>query len=154
VAHLFDAFRALGRDPRSGARILGWVALSNFARLSAAGAIAAALGVHNPISAAVMVVAALDLAGMLPLTPGGVGITSGAVAMALNAHGVPLTIALTTGIAFHAVETCAGVSSGLASALYLVEVAPKRRWAVVAAGAAGAAAIVGAFSFTVLPGLV
>ena len=98
-----------------------------------------------------MVVAALDLAGMFPLTPGGVGITSGAVAMALNAHGVPMTIALTTGIAFHAVETCAGVSSGLASALYFLEVSPARRWAVVAAGAA---AVVGAFSATVIPGVV
>jgi uncharacterized membrane protein YbhN (UPF0104 family) len=152
-AHLFDALRALGRSPGRGARIAGWIALSTCARLGAASAIAAALGVHNPIGAAVMVVAALDLAGMLPLTPGNVGITSGAVAMALNAHGVPMTIALTTGIAFHAVETCAGVSSGLASALYLVEVSPARRWAVVATAAAAVAALVGAFSFTVLPGV-
>ncbi len=150
-AHLFDALRALGREPGHGARIAGWIALSTCARLGAAAAIAAALGVDRPFGAAVMVVAALDLAGMLPLTPGNVGITSGAVAMALNAHGVPMTIALTTGIAFHAVETCAGVSSGLASALYLVEVSPARRWAVVAAGAA---ALVGAFSATVIPGVV
>jgi uncharacterized membrane protein YbhN (UPF0104 family) len=153
-AHLFDAFRALGREPRYGFRIVGWIALSTLARLGAAASIASALGVHRPISAAVMVVAALDLAGMLPLTPGNVGITSGAVAMALNAHGVPMTIALTTGIAFHAVETCAGVSSGLASALYLVEVSPKRRWAVLVTAATAATALVGAFSVTVLPGLV
>jgi uncharacterized membrane protein YbhN (UPF0104 family) len=154
VAHLLDAFRALGREPGHAARITGWIAFSALARLAAASAIAVALGVHRPIGAAVMVVAALDLAGVLPLTPGNVGITSGAVAVALNAHGVPMTIALTTGIAFHAVETCAGVSSGLASALYLVEVSPARRWAVVAVAGAAAVALVGAFSMTVLVNVV
>ena len=154
VAHLLDAFRALGRQPGRGARIAGWLAFSATARLGAAAAITASLGIHGALGAAVMVVPALAIAGMLPLTPGNIGVTSGAVALTLNAHGVPITIALTTGIAFHAVETCAGVSSGLASALYLVEVSPARRWAVVVAGATAAAALVGAFSVTMLPGLV
>src|SRR5262249_35852065 len=150
VAHLLDAFRALGREPARGARILGWIVLATLARLGAAAAIAAALGVHGPIAAAVMIVPALDLAGTLPLTPGNVGITSGAVAMALNAHGVPITVALTAGIAFHAVEMCAGLTSGLASALFLLELQPARRWTVAAAGMAMALALVAAFSATVL----
>jgi uncharacterized membrane protein YbhN (UPF0104 family) len=151
ACHIFDAFRALGREPGRGARITGWLALSSATRLAAAAAITAALGIHNPFAAAVTVVPALALAGTLPLTPGGVGVTSGAVALALSAHGVPMTIALTTGIAFHAVETCAGVSAGLASAFYLVEVTPVRRWAVAAAASV---ALVGAFGATVFPQMV
>jgi uncharacterized membrane protein YbhN (UPF0104 family) len=154
ATHLLDAFRALGCEPGRGLRITAWLGLSAAARLGAAAAITASLGISHPLSAAVMVVPALALAGMLPLTPGNVGLTTGAVALALNAHGVPMSIALTTGIAFHAVEACAGISTGLASVLYLVEVSPKRRWAVVAAGAVGAAGIVGAFSATVIPGVV
>src|SRR5207253_5739033 len=145
VAHLLDAFRALGREPGRGARIAGWIFLATLARLGAAASIAAALGVHGPLAAAVMIVPALDLAGTMPLTPGNVGITSGAVAMALSAHGVPMTAALTTGIAFHAVETVAGVVCGLASALFLVELSPSRRWTVVAAAGAGCIGLVGAF---------
>jgi uncharacterized membrane protein YbhN (UPF0104 family) len=154
LAHVLDAFRALGREPLRGARIAGWVVLATLARLSAAAAIAAALGLHGPLAAAVMIVPALDLAGTFPVTPGNVGVTSGAVAMALSAHGVPMTAALTTGIAFHAIETCAGVGCGLASGLYLVEVTPRRRWTVAVAGAAAAAALVGAFSATVLVNVV
>jgi uncharacterized membrane protein YbhN (UPF0104 family) len=150
VSHLLDAFRALGREPRQGARIVGWVLLATIGRLGAAASIAAALGVHGPLAAAVMIVPALDLAGTMPLTPGNVGITSGAVAMALSAHGVPMTVALTTGIAFHAVETCSGLVSGIASGLFLLELQPSRRWTVVAAGAAMGLAVIGAFSATVL----
>jgi uncharacterized membrane protein YbhN (UPF0104 family) len=150
VAHLLDAFRALGREPGRGARIAGWIALATLARVGAAASIAAALGVPGPLVAALMIVPALDLAGTLPLTPGNVGITSGAVAMALSAHGVPMTVALTTGIAFHAVETCVGLTSGLASGLFLLELQPSRRWTVAAAGAAMALALVAAFSATVL----
>jgi len=73
-----------------------------------------------------------------------------AVAMALGAHGVPLTVALTTGIAFHAVETCVGLTAGLASGLFLLELQPARRWTVAAAGAAMGLAVVAAFSATVL----
>ena len=150
VAHLLDAFRALGREPGRGARITGWIFLATLARLGAAASIAAALHVHGPLAAAVMIVPALDLAGTMPLTPGNVGITSGAVAMALSAHGVPMTVALTTGIAFHAVETCAGLTAGLASGLFLIELQPRRRWTVAAAGAAMALAIAAGFSATVL----
>ncbi len=154
VAHLLDAFRSLGREPGRGARILGWIAFATVARLGAAASIAASLGVHAPIVAAVFVVPALDLAGLMPLTPGNVGITSGAVAMALQAHGVGLTEALTAGIAFHAVETASGLVFGLASAIFLAPVSPgTRRWTVAAAGAAGCLGLAAAFSATVLPGL-
>jgi uncharacterized membrane protein YbhN (UPF0104 family) len=150
VAHLLDAFRALGRQPGRGARIAGWIAVATLFRLGAAASIAASLGVRGPLVAAVMIVPALDLAGTMPLTPGNIGLTSGAVAMALRAHGVSMTTALTTGIAFHAVETAAGVTAGIASALFLAELAPTRRWTVAAAAAVVCLAVVGAFSATIL----
>jgi phosphatidylinositol alpha-mannosyltransferase len=156
AAHLLDAFRVLGREPRRGARIVAWVTFATMARLGAAASIAAALGIRSPLLAAVLVVPALDLSGAMPLTPGNVGLTSGAVAMALRAHGVGLTTALTTGIAFHAVETAAGVAFGLASVLFLAPFssAVARRRTTLAVGAATCVALAGAFGATVLVDLV
>jgi uncharacterized membrane protein YbhN (UPF0104 family) len=153
AAHVLDAFRVLGREPRRGACIAAWVAFATMARLGAAASIAAALGVRSPVLAAVLIVPALDLSGAMPLTPGNVGLTSGAVAMALRAHGVGLTTALTTGIAFHAVETVAGVAFGLASVLFLAPFSSStvaRRRTTLAVGAATCVALLGAFGATVL----
>jgi uncharacterized membrane protein YbhN (UPF0104 family) len=152
LAHLLDAFRALGREPKRGARLAGWIAFATAARIGAAASIAAALGVRSPLTAALLVVPALDLSGMMPLTPGNVGLASGAVAMALRAHGVGLTTALTTGIAFHAVETAAGIVFGLASALFLAPFpsTAARRRTTLAVGTAACALAVGAFGATVL----
>jgi hypothetical protein len=93
---------------------------------------------------------------MMPLTPGNVGLTSGAVAMALRAHGVDLTTALTTGIAFHAVETVVGIVFGLASVLFLTPFSSPRvrRRTTLAVGFATCVALVGAFGATVLVELV
>jgi uncharacterized membrane protein YbhN (UPF0104 family) len=156
VAHLLDAFRVLGREPRRGASIVAWSALSTAARLGAAASISAALGVHAPLVAALLVVPVLDLSGMMPLTPGNVGLTSGAVAMALHAPGVDLTTALTTGIAFHAIETVVGIVFGLASVLFLTPFSSPRvrRRTTAALGFATCVAVVGAFGATVLVDLV
>jgi uncharacterized membrane protein YbhN (UPF0104 family) len=156
VAHVLDAFRSLGREPKRGVRVAAWVAFATLARVGAATSVAAALGVRSPFVAAMLVVPALDLSGTMPLTPGNVGVTSGAVAMALRAQGVGLTTALTTGIAFHAVETCAGVIFGLASALFLAPFPSTvaRRRTTLALGAAALAAFVAAFGATVVVDLV
>jgi uncharacterized membrane protein YbhN (UPF0104 family) len=144
VAHLVDAFREIGRSPVGGARLVGWVALSTAARFGGAAAIAMSLGVHAPISAALIILPALDVAGMIPLS-GNVGITSGAVAVALQAHGIAVTQAMTTGLAFHAVETAAGIAGGLGGLLFLVRFDARR---LVVAGAA--ACLFAAFAATVL----
>jgi glycosyltransferase 2 family protein len=152
VAHLLDAFRELGREPKRGACLAAWIVCATIARLGAAASIAAALGIPSPLIAALLVVPALDLSGAMPLTPGNVGLTSGAVAMALRAHGVGMTTALTTGIAFHAVETVAGIVFGLASVLFLAPFSSTgaRRRTILAAGAATCAVLAGAFGATVL----
>lgn len=156
VAHVLDAFRALWRCPGGGARLVGWIAAGTAARLGATAAIAAALGVSHPLLAAVIIVPALDLATVVPLTPGNVGVVSGTVAVALQSRGVELTRALTTGIALHAIETAVSILVGAGGALYLARFssATVRRRALAIAGAAAAVVLVGAFSATVLPGLV
>jgi uncharacterized membrane protein YbhN (UPF0104 family) len=145
VAHLLDAFRSLGRSPARGAGIAAWIALSTAARFAGAVAIAAALGVNGPVLAALIILPTLDLAGLIPLS-GNVGITSGAVAVALQTHGVGLEQALATGLAFHAVETISGISCGVAGVFLLGT--RKRVYVLAAAGAA--TCLAAAFCATVL----
>ena len=56
VSHLLDAFRALGREPRGALRLVAWIALSTAGRLAAATAVGAALGIQQPLAAAVVIV--------------------------------------------------------------------------------------------------
>jgi Lysylphosphatidylglycerol synthase TM region len=144
VAHFVDAFREIGRSPIGGARIVGWVAFATAARFGGAAAIAAALGVHAPVSAALIILPALDVAGMIPLN-GNVGITSGAVAVALQTRGIDMSQALATGLAFHVVETVAGIAAGLGGTLYLFRFDARR---LVAVGAA--TCLIAAFAATVI----
>jgi len=123
-------------------RVPAWVAAATVARIVAATAVAAAVGLDSPLLAALLVLPAIDLAGILPLTPGNLGMKTGAIAVALQAHGVDLTTALSVGIAFHAVESLVGIAFGSASTLYLSRV-PVPRWALGGATAAVAAAFVG-----------
>ncbi|HEY7206950.1 MAG TPA: lysylphosphatidylglycerol synthase domain-containing protein [Gaiellaceae bacterium] len=156
AAHVLDAFRALGREPLAGARILGWVGLATAGRVGAAAAVAAALGVPRPLAAALIIVPALDLAGMMPLTPGNLGIASGAVAMALQAHGVGLTEAISAGIAFHALETAISVLYGTVGALVVAgdSITGTRRWVLAGVAACAALATVAALGTTVFADLV
>src|SRR5436190_233852 len=156
VSHLLDAFRALGRRPSGAVRIVTWVALSTAGRLAAATAVGAALGIHRPLAAAVVIVPALDIAGLVPLTPGNMGVTSGAIALAFQAHGTSFTHGLAAGIAFHAVETAVGLMFGLASLVWLAPYPTPgvRRVALLATAASWSVGIAGAFSATVLVPLV
>ena len=95
---------------------------------------------------------------MIPLTPGNIGVTSGAIAMAFQAHGVSFTHGLAAGIAFHAVETAVGLLVGISSVVWLAPYPLARRSAAVSPSSAprppGCLAIAGAFSATVLVPLV
>jgi uncharacterized membrane protein YbhN (UPF0104 family) len=145
VAHALDAFRGIGRSPIGAVRMAAWFAASTGARFGGAAAIAAALGVHAPFTAALIIVPTLDLAGLIPLS-GNLGITSGAVVVALEAHGVHMPQALATGLAFHATETGAGIAFGAAGALLL----GGRRRVIVLAAAGATACLAAAFCATVL----
>jgi uncharacterized membrane protein YbhN (UPF0104 family) len=156
AAHLLDAFQALGSDPRKGLRLVAWIGLSTLGRIASATAVGAALGIHQPLTAAIVIVPALEVASLIPLTPGNVGVTSGAIAVAFHAHGVSFTHGLAAGIAFHAVETAVGIMFGLASVLWLAPFPSPaaRRIALLATGASWCLGIAGAFSATVLVPLV
>jgi uncharacterized membrane protein YbhN (UPF0104 family) len=156
IAHVLDAFRTLGREPRAGIRLVGWIGLSLAGRIAAATAIGASLGIGRPVAAALVIVPALELSGLFPLTPGNLGIASGTVAMAFRANGVSFTNGLAAGIAFHAVETAVGIAFGLGSVLWLAPypTAGIRRVALLAATASASLAVAGALSATVLIPLV
>jgi uncharacterized membrane protein YbhN (UPF0104 family) len=115
VRLLLDGINALLRDSQRGARVLGWLAAATACRVAAAAAIAASLGLHSPFTAAVIVTAALDLAGLLPLAPGNIGVASAAVALALQQAGVAPPAAIAAGLALQGVQTLVGVAFGLVS---------------------------------------
>ncbi|MGB2953862.1 MAG: lysylphosphatidylglycerol synthase domain-containing protein [Gaiellaceae bacterium] len=140
IAHLLDAFRLFGSQPRTALAVAGWIFAATAGRLAAAAAVTAAYGVPHPVLAALLIVAALDVAGLFPLTPGNWGVASGAIVVALQARGIALTDALTVGIGFHALETVISVCFGGLSAFLLAPVpGAVRRWALV--GTAGACAV-------------
>lgn len=138
LAHLFEAFRALGRSPGGAVRILGWLSGSIAARVLAVAAVAASLGVATPVSAAFVIVPALAVTTMVALSPAGIGVTSGAVALVLHQRGVDMTTAVAAGLALNAVETAAGLATGIASSLVLAFPAPvaRRRTLVLVAACA------------------
>jgi uncharacterized membrane protein YbhN (UPF0104 family) len=137
-------------------RLIGWIALATAGRLASATAVAAALGIDHPLAAAVVIVPALDIASLLPITPGNIGVTSATIAMALQAHGASLTNGLAAGIAFHAIETAVGIMFGVASLVWLAPYPSPaaRRVALLAGTGSWALGIAGAFSATVLVPLV
>ena len=114
IAHLLDGFAALVRAPRFAATVLGWSAAVALTRVGAVAALAAALGLPHPLLAALVICPALDLAGAVPLTPGNVGIASGAVAVALRSRGIGVTEALGVGIGIQALETVVSLAAGTA----------------------------------------
>lgn len=92
-------------------------------RVIAVALICSAYEVPNPILTGMAVVVALEIAGVLPLTPGNLGVSTAATSFALIAHGVPTTLALTVGIALPALETTTSIVVGLGAACYLTRVA-------------------------------
>ena len=154
-AHVLDAFRVLGRCPRAAAQIAGWIGLGMGLRLLAAAGVAAAFGIDHPLTAALVIVPALDLAGLLPITPGNVGVASAAIAFVLTAQGVGSDVALSAGIAFGVVETLTTLALGCGSLLYFAGCrTDARRWRTAAVSVAGCLALGAAFGATVLAPLV
>ena len=149
LAQLMCAFRSLASSPRDLAIVSGWALAGAAAKVIAATAVVAAMGIDNPVRAALVLVPAVELAAILPVTPGNVGIASAAVALALGSQGVDHRTALSAGIAFGAVELLTGMAVGAAGALTLAGpwVRPYVRVAAVGA-ATGLAAV--AFGATVL----
>jgi len=143
------AFRSLASSPRDLAIVAGWALAGAVAKVLAAAAVGAAFGIDNPLRAALVIVPAVELAAILPLTPGNVGLASAAVALALGSQGVDSQTALSAGIAFGGVELLTGMTVGAAGALALAGPWVRPYVRVAVAGAATAIAAI-AFGATVL----
>jgi uncharacterized membrane protein YbhN (UPF0104 family) len=120
VSRLFDVFAAFGQSPRRTYRPVGWLTVALCCRLGAAALIAVAFGMAAPVTAAIVLIPAVEIATLLPLTPGNLGLTSAAVAVALHTTGTSPAQAVAVGIGFHAAEMAAGLAYGLASTVYLL----------------------------------
>jgi uncharacterized membrane protein YbhN (UPF0104 family) len=149
AGHLLDAFRELRRSPRDLATVAGWALAGASAKVGAAVGVAGALGIGQPFGAALVIVAAVELAAVMPLTPGNIGVASAAVALALSARGIDSHVGLSVGIAFGAVEWLTGLGVGMAGGLALSRGRLNRRL-VLAASAAGAWGLALAFGATVV----
>jgi uncharacterized membrane protein YbhN (UPF0104 family) len=148
IAQVLAGFAALERSPRALASVLAWTLGMVACRLGATVAVAAALGLPHPMLAALLILPALDVASAFPITPGSIGIGSGAVAVALAGRGIAMPQALGTGFAMQALETLVSISAGSMGALYLASEHPAiRRWTirVAAVGGSVALALVGYF---------
>ena len=149
LENLLAAFRSLASSPRDLAIVAGWALVGAAAKVAAATAVVAAMGIDNPVRAALVLVPAVELAAVLPITPGNIGLASAAVALALGSQGVESKTALSAGIAFGAVELLTGMAIGAAGALALA--GPSARPFLRVATAAAAAGVVAvAFGATVL----
>ncbi|HVC87601.1 MAG TPA: lysylphosphatidylglycerol synthase domain-containing protein [Gaiellaceae bacterium] len=143
IAHVLDGLAALERSPRALATVLAWTAGMVVARVAATVAVSAALGIPHPVLAALLILPALDVASAFPVTPGSIGVGSGAVAVALASRGIGMTQALGVGFAMQALETLVSITTGVAGVLYLAKPgAALRRWTIRLAilGASAAAA--------------
>jgi hypothetical protein len=145
LSRLFEAFRALGRSPGGAVRVVGWLAGSIAARVLAVAAVSVSLGVAAPVAAALVIVPALAVTTLVALSPAGIGVTSGAVALVLHQRGVDVTTAVAAGLALNAVETAAGLATGIASSLVLAFPAPAARRRALVLVAACACLIAAAF---------
>jgi uncharacterized membrane protein YbhN (UPF0104 family) len=141
------------RTPGTGIALGRWVACSFVARLGATIAVAAALGIPHVFVVSVVLLAAMALAGTVPLTPGNIGAGAGAAALALHGTGMGAGAALALGMAFQAAETCTAILLGLAASAVLAAPGTRqRRWSLVAVGvgACAVAASVGVASVDLL----
>jgi uncharacterized membrane protein YbhN (UPF0104 family) len=149
VEQLLSTFRALASSPSHLAIVALWALAGAAAKVAAATAVVGAFGIDHPLSAALVLVPAVELAAVLPVTPGNVGVASAAVALALGSQGVPAQLALSAGIAFGAVELLTGLAVGAAGALLLA--GPGVRPLLRISAAAGATTLVAAaFGATVV----
>src|SRR5437868_6830590 len=106
-----------------------------------------ALSVPDPLATSSAVTAALDIAALVPLTPGGIGISSGAISVPVTS-GFGTETAVGARALFHAIETLASlVFVAVAFALQTRERLAKRlplrlaALAIVVASAAGIATV-------------
>ncbi|HLX18524.1 MAG TPA: hypothetical protein VKR23_00045 [Gaiellaceae bacterium] len=119
------ARRAKCRPTRSACvATAGFAAGTLGARVAGVTLVGVSLGVPHALAAALLVVPALELAGVVSVTPANIGVAEGAGALAFHADGLPMGHALAAGLILHAVETGAGITFGCAGAGLLLRRSP------------------------------
>ena len=116
LAALVPGALVLATLGRGTTRLVCLSFLSPVAKAAAIAVILVGLDVGSPLDA-LAVVPALELAALVPLTPGNVGVAGAAAAGALYAQGIPTSEAVQAGLVLHAVETAAGIAYGTSSSL-------------------------------------
>ncbi len=97
--------------PLAGAvllQCLGWLM-----QLLAVYAAMQAFGIDAPLPAAGLVLVLMNIATIVPLWPGNVGLVQAAVALPLRNYGVPYATGFAYGLALQAIEMACGVGLGL-----------------------------------------
>ena len=72
-----------------------------------------AFGIDAPLPAAGLVLVLMNIATIVPLWPGNIGLVQAAVAIPLRNYGVPYSIGFAYGLALQAIEIACGVTLGL-----------------------------------------
>ncbi len=97
--------------PLAGAvllQCLGWVM-----QLLAVYVAMQAFGIDAPLPAAGLVLVLMNVATIVPLWPGNVGLVQAAVALPLRNYGVPYATGFAYGLALQAIEMACGIGLGL-----------------------------------------
>jgi uncharacterized membrane protein YbhN (UPF0104 family) len=144
VALLLEGVAALVASPRALAAVCASTVGMQLARLGGTMAVALALGVPHPVVAALVILPALDVAGAIPVTPGSIGVGSGAVAVVLAGRGIGMAQALAVGLAIQAVETIVSLTCGSAGLAYLLRPNPRARRIAARLAVVGASAVLAA----------
>lgn len=100
-------------------RLLVWITASALARLAVIASILDVLAVPHPLATAVIAIAGLALGSSLSFAPGGVGLGSATMAIALGHAGQHESTAVAAAVAFHVVETGAALAFGITGWLQL-----------------------------------
>ena len=97
--------------PLAGAvllQCLGWLM-----QLLAVYAAMQAFDIHAPLSAAGLVLVLMNVATIVPLWPGNIGLVQAAVALPLRNYGVPYATGFAYGLVLQAIEMACGIGLGL-----------------------------------------
>src|SRR5262249_33439574 len=97
------------------AALFGWAALASVCRCGSIGAALVAVGVHSPVTAALIGLGGLELSALVPLAPGPARVCGAAVAGPMAPRRGPSGPALAGGLSFYVAEAGAGVAFGLIS---------------------------------------
>ena len=114
VVGAFSAALEPLREPMRGLPALGLALLKKAAEVMAIVCVQRAFGVSLPIGAAVVVLAVLNLATLLPVVPGNVGVFEAAVVLALTRFGLSAEQALGIAVVQHLCYFVALATPGLA----------------------------------------